>query len=133
MTTTAYVWIKAVHVSSVMVFAGVVLSQALFLAAAPGDGSASARRFQRAEAVLTLPAIVLALSSGVVVAVAGRWFPVGWLLLKLLLVFALLAVHGLQSGQLRRIAAGSAHASVRLYYVVPCVVVAISVLAVVKP
>ena len=129
-----YPWIKALHVASVIVFIAGTLAQALFLAAAKaGVAKHMTEHFHRSERALTIPAIVVGLVSGMTIAQVGSWFPSTWLIIKLILVVALLGVHGFQSGQLRRIAAGQAIAVRRSHSAVLAISSVIAVLAVAKP
>ncbi|HVG46693.1 MAG TPA: CopD family protein [Rubellimicrobium sp.] len=52
------------------------------------------------------PAMVLTWLFGIWLAVQGGWFTMGWLHVKLLLVLALSALHGIALGRLRRMAPG---------------------------
>lgn len=133
-TAAAYGWIKALHVASIIAFVAGVLSQSLFLATHRDDTSAIiAHRFHRAERGPTTIALVLALVSGVTIAAIGHWFQAVWLLLKVLLVILLFAFHGLQSGQLLRLAAGQSVSSRPLQHAVLAIASIIAVLAVLKP
>lgn len=134
-----YLWIKALHLASVMLFVAGVLAQAWFISAVQDRLSSDAakaamtKRFQQTERHFTLPAMLVLLASGVTIASIGKWFPSAWLIVKLVLVTTLLAIHGFQSGQLRRAANGKAITSRNLQYVVLGVASIIAILAVVKP
>ena len=131
---TTYPWLKALHVASVMLLIAAALSQALFLASPRVAGSADlARWFHRAERRLSLPAIALALASGLALASTARWVAAPWLIAKLALVFVLLGIHGFQSGQLRRLAAGQIASGRAMQGALIAIVTVIAVLAVVKP
>ncbi|WP_412770330.1 CopD family protein [Rhizobium mesoamericanum] len=56
---------------------------------------------------VTAPAMIIAWLTGLSLSMMGRWFPQGWLLVKLGLVLILSGLHGMMSGRLRR-AAGDA-------------------------
>ncbi len=130
----AYVWIKALHVASILAFIAGVVAQSLFLAAAWSDTTKElARQFHRAERHLTTPSLLIALASGATLAALGRWFPAPWLVLKLVLVFLVLAVHGIQSVDLRRLAAGQPARLPALRHVLLAAIAAIAFLAVLKP
>jgi protoporphyrinogen IX oxidase len=129
-----YVWIKALHVASIIAFVAGVFAQGLFLATVRTDGAAEvAQRFRRAERSLTVPALIVALASGLTLATLGRWFPAPWIWVKLGLVVVLLAIHGIQSGHLRRIATGHIIASRPLQNAALAAAAIIAVLAVLKP
>ena len=70
---------------------------------------------------------------GIGLAASGGWFTYGWLQAKLVLVVLLSAIHGLQSGQIRRLAAGKAVQPLRAEALVVPAVIATAVLAVIKP
>jgi len=132
--SAAYVWIKALHVASVIVFVSGTFAQALFIVTSKLEVPAEAvRRFHRAERSLTIPALLVALATGATLATIGKWFSSPWLMIKLVLVVVLLAVHGYQSGLLRRMAAGKAVGVRPMQYVVLAVASAIALLAVGKP
>ena len=72
----SYPWIKGLHVASVIALVAGTLAQALHLASVKADSSTEVTsRFCRAERVLTVPAMVVALTSGVTLASVGRLFP----------------------------------------------------------
>lgn len=130
----AYVWIKAIHVASVIAFASGVLAQTLFVVAAKsGITTAAVGRFRAAERLITIPALFAALATGVTIATQGGWFASRWLMIKLVLVALLLAVHGYQSGLLRRMASARPVQTRSMQYVLLAILIAIAVLAVAKP
>jgi putative membrane protein len=126
---TLYPWLKALHVAVAIVFAGGVLSVSVFLAAVAGaaDASEIARRVRSYDLAVMTPAMLLVWTFGLALAIGGQWFSELWLQAKLVFVVALSALHGVQSGRLRRLAGGAPVANLRL---VPFVVVAIAVVAV---
>ncbi|MEJ1962734.1 MAG: CopD family protein [Gammaproteobacteria bacterium] len=129
-----YIWIKALHVASVIAFIAGVFAQGLFVTMARiGVPMELAQRFRRAERRLTTPSLLVALASGVTLAALGNWFPAPWLVVKLMLVTLLLALHGLQSGHLRRLAAGQTISSRPLQHAVLATAAIIAMLAVLKP
>lgn len=91
----------------------------MFLAAASAEPSnaALAQRIRRWDQAVTTPAMLLVWSFGLVVALSGGWLADGWLQAKLVLVVLLSALHGMQSGQLRRLngGAGAGVASHRMF------------------
>ncbi len=74
---------------------------------------------------------------GTVMAVQAGWFSSRWLMLKLVIVFALSALHGVQSGTLRRVSnAPGWKVPAILRYAAPLIVgavLAIAILVVTKP
>lgn len=99
----AYVWLKAVHVASVLLFAGGLLMQTLAVAAAGRGEHAISGMVARWDKRVTLPALLGTWLSGALVAAAGGWLPGRWLWAKLVLVFLLSGLHGLQAGLLGRL------------------------------
>lgn len=133
-----YPWVKALHVAAVLVFAGGVLGVAVFLRAYAGTAGAStaqalAGALHRWDRAVTTPAMLVAWGLGLALAGPGHWFGAAWLSAKLVFVVALSALHGIQSGRLRRGSQGSPVASSTAAPLVVACLVVIAVLAVVKP
>lgn len=135
-----YTWLKAAHVAAALVFVGGVLAAAALNAAlaAADRGSEGARRIAGAAygwgLRVTTPAMLAVWGLGLGLATEAGWFAAGWLQVKLACVLALSAVHGMQSGALRRAAAGRLTGGRRSAgLVVVVLAVAIAVLAVAKP
>jgi putative membrane protein len=134
---TYYPWLKALHVASALVFSGGVLSVGVFLhmvtTESPGIRTIAAY-IRRWDHVITTPAMLLVWALGLEIGGVGHWFSAPWLIVKLVFVVVLSAVHGMQSGRLRRICQGSPirplHAS--LPVAVACIVI-VAILAVAKP
>jgi putative membrane protein len=98
--------IKSLHVLVVVIFFGGMVANGCVLAA---SGSAvSVRLARRWNRLLVTPAMLLVWALGITLAVEGGWFVASWLNVKLVLVLALSALHGIQSGTLRRMAADPA-------------------------
>lgn len=132
----AYPWLKAAHVACALLFVGGVVANNMILLAgrATTDWSVPlTQALRRWDRVVTTPAMLgaWAFSSGL--AVLGGWFPYGWLQVKLVLVVMLSAGHGLQSGQIRRLAIGYGAKPLRGAALIVPAVITIAVLAVVKP
>jgi uncharacterized membrane protein len=132
-----YPWLKALHVASALVFFGGVVAVGVFLHMVTTDSSeirALAASVRRWDHVITTPAMLLVWGLGLGIGGAGHWFNASWLSVKLIFVVVLSAVHGMQSGKLRRICHGAEirplHASLPI--AVTCAVV-IAILAVAKP
>jgi protoporphyrinogen IX oxidase len=133
-SSSAYAWIKALHVASVIAFTSGVLAQTLFVVTVKAGVSADVvRKFHGAERSLTITALFAALATGATIATVGGWFSAPWMMAKLVLVVLLLALHGYQSGLLRRMAAARAVKVRSMQYVVLGVVATIAILAVAKP
>lgn len=131
-----YPWLKGLHVAAALAFVGGLLAVSVFLAAIDGDSAASAtvaRGIRRWDQLVTTPALLAVWGLGLALALTGNWMSSGWLQAKLAFVVLLSGLHGVQSGRLRRLAAGTAPASTRLAPLVILCTVAIALLAVVKP
>jgi protoporphyrinogen IX oxidase len=139
----AYLWLKAFHVAAVVGWIGGMLVSSLYLSMLVTSSRPAAVAPPMIEIVracdrkVTTPAMLLAWALGMTMAVQAGWFSSRWLVVKLALVVGLSALHGAQSGMLRRMArvANRSPPGV-LRYSAPAIVVAIAaiaVLAVVKP
>ncbi|WP_207482883.1 CopD family protein [Arenibaculum pallidiluteum] len=99
-----YLWLKALHVASALVFVGGLLAQSVVLHAlaedAPPHLVQAVRRWDR---LATGPALLLVWGFGLAAASSGGWFTAPWLMAKLVVVIGLSALHGLQAGRLRRL------------------------------
>ncbi|HXQ07861.1 MAG TPA: CopD family protein [Bradyrhizobium sp.] len=139
-----YLWLKAFHVAAVIGWIGGMLVSSLFIAmhftsSRPlAAGESRMIEIVRAwDRKVTTPAMLLAWALGMTMAVQAGWFSSRWLMIKLVLVFGLSALHGVQSGTLRRMARGANRSPpAHLRYAASAILVAIAaiaVLAVVKP
>jgi uncharacterized membrane protein len=132
------IWLKALHVAAVLVFAGGLLAQSLAVAAAL-QGSVSPgllARLRQWDQRVTVPALLAVWALGIAAALGGGWFGAGWLSAKLLLVVTLTGLHGVQTGALRRLALGAGRTRRSLGWAPVAVVLsfaAIALLAVAKP
>lgn len=131
-----YPWLKALHVTCALLFAGGVIANNLVLVA----GHAATDRISvlmpalgRWDKKITTPAMLGLWAFGVGLSVSGAWFAYGWLQVKLVFVVLLSAIHGLQSGQIRRLALGDGVEPMRIAALAVPAMIAITVLAVVKP
>lgn len=137
-----YVWVKAIHVAAVLVWTGGLFVQTLALVAIcrvrePSDldrrAAAAVRDWDRK---VTAPALLVVWAMGLWAALSADWLGAHWLWIKLTFVIGLSALHGVQSGTLRRIAAGGpgtfAGLAWRPLALLPAFT-AIAILAVVKP
>ncbi|HLH11444.1 MAG TPA: CopD family protein [Methylovirgula sp.] len=94
-----YLWLKALHVFSVIAFmAGMFYLPRLFVYHSLAEkGSAQSETFKIMERRLDLgimrPSLVLVLASGIGLGFGGHWFAAGWLDLKLLLVLLMIVVY----------------------------------------
>ncbi|MBX9934886.1 MAG: CopD family protein [Methylobacterium sp.] len=132
----AYPWLKALHVACALLFVGGLVANCLILDAAPAAPASTAPllvRVKRWDRAVTTPAMLGVWAFGISLAVLEGWSTHAWLLAKLVLVVLLSAIHGLQSGQVRRLVLGHGVEPLRASALVVTVVIAIAVLAVVKP
>jgi protoporphyrinogen IX oxidase len=130
-----YEWLKALHVAAMVTWmAGMIVAPAL-AARGPGPHVLAALRSHLAR--VTTPAMVATLGLGLWMAQDAGWFRAGWLQAKLGLVFVLAGLHGVLSGQMRRLATEPDRTPPpwlgALSWVALACVLAIAVLAVIKP
>ena len=136
MTFDGYSWLKALHVAAALLFAGGTLASSVVLAILmrmPSHAEQFAVAARRYDHLVTVPAMLVVWTFGIGVALSGSWFGSGWLNAKLLIVVVLSGIHGLQSGQLRRAAAGDVVETRWSIPVIMTAIVIIAILAVVKP
>lgn len=112
-TLALYPWLKALHVAAAVTFVGGLLMESVVLAATDRSGAQPGLGpfLQAARAWdhrVTGPALLLVWALGLTLALQGHWFRSVWLPAKLVVVLALSALHGVQSGALRRLAGGLA-------------------------
>ena len=94
-----YLLAKAAHIVSLFVWIAGMAVVALSLKHPVLAFMKPLRAYDRA---VTTPAMILAWSFGLFLAVRGGWFPQPWLGLKILLVLILSGIHGALTGRLRR-------------------------------
>lgn len=130
-----YPWLKALHVASALIFVGGVFSAAIFLGAVSSEAidRSVVRAIRRWDQAVTVPAMLLVWAFGLTLASSGAWLGNGWLSAKLVLVLVLSAIHGVQSGRLRRLEAGAVSHRFSLPPLIAGCVAGIAVLAVLKP
>ncbi len=134
-----YSYLVAAHVTTVVFLVGGLLAHDRMIgAAAPLPQAQQAGTLAvlfRLDRHVTTPALLLTWALGLCLAVWAQWFPSRWLLVKLVLVVALSAIHGLQSGRLRRLVRDGTPAATipGLGIGIVVAMLAIAVLAVVKP
>jgi uncharacterized membrane protein len=101
-----YLWLKAAHVVAVLIFTGGLFTQAIGVAAGARGGTETVDLVSRWDQRVTLPAMLAVWLTGATVASVGGLFSNHWLWMKLVFVFGLSGLHGVQSGRLRRLRAG---------------------------
>jgi len=138
-----YLWLKAFHIAAAttwisgLVVAGLAVASRL---ARAGIQTAQDPYFleavRRWDRFFTLPAMLLAWALGIAMAMQAGWLSSHWLMIKLTIVGALLALHGVLSGTLRRLDRGADHPAAILFYAAPATIlgiVMIAILVVTKP
>jgi putative membrane protein len=98
-----YLIIKALHLVSVFLFVGGLLAGALQLGSASPAPAGTLRNPLQWHRRVTTAAMFGAWTFGLTLAEIGHWFPAPWLIIKLALVLALSALHGVLTGRLRRV------------------------------
>ncbi|MCC0025210.1 MAG: CopD family protein [Hyphomicrobiaceae bacterium] len=103
-----YTLAKALHVTAIIIWLGGMLLNGVLLSYFAKDTGLARTQLagwiQRWDFRVTLPSMVLAWLFGGIVMVMGGWFPDAWLMIKLFLVLVVSAIHGMQSGRIRRLA-----------------------------
>lgn len=136
-----YLWLKAFHIISVVIWISGMFIAAITVTAVSASKSLSDGRAGILEAVrrwdrrATSPAMLLAWSLGLAMATQGGWFGSPWLTMKLAVVVALSGLHGMLSGTLRRLARADRSPAIS-GYAPPAILgalVVIVLLVVVKP
>ncbi len=101
-----YATLLALHLIAVVIWVGGLLVNGAVLGGKPEPGTIATLR--RWNLRLVAPAMILVWALGITLAVQGGWFVAGWLHAKLLFVLLLSALHGMQTGTLRRMVANPA-------------------------
>jgi uncharacterized membrane protein len=128
-----YSLLKILHMTAALLLVGGILLNSLTIVSPPPAARLAAVR--RWDLFVTVPALILLWILGVILAVQGHWFASGWLSLKLVFVLALSALHGMQSGGMKKLQRGQpvpAFLRFSPYIAVVCVV-AILALVEMKP
>jgi protoporphyrinogen IX oxidase len=95
-----YQTLLALHLVAIVVWIGGMLVNGAILGGTPQRRTIETAR--RWNLRLVSPAMLLVWAIGITLAVEGGWFAAHWLSTKLIFVLALSALHGMQSGTLRR-------------------------------
>ena len=133
-----YPWLKGLHVASAVIFVGGVLATSAILAAVgPAPRTEAVRSCARAvgrwDRRITTPAMLLVWGLGLALGLTGHHLGSAWLQAKLVFVVVLSGLHGVQSGRLRRLMGDAAVSPTRSSPILIACILAIAVLAVVKP
>lgn len=104
---TFYPYLVAAHVTAVVFLVGGLMAHDRMMnviAQYPQEQQTGAlAALLRLDRHVTAPALLLTWIFGLSLALWAGWFPSLWLMVKLAFVVALSALHGVQSGRLRRI------------------------------
>ena len=138
-----YLWLEAFHVAAAMTWISGMVAAGLMVASHLACADIQTTRdtryldvIRRWDRCVTLPAMLVVWGLGLGMAMQAGWFSSPWLMIKLAIVGALSALHGLVSGMLRRLGASADHPPAALRYAAPATilgVVMIAILAVAKP
>ena len=138
-----YLWIKALHIISVIAFmAGMLYLPRLFVYHVGAEkGSPQSETFKvmerRLEVAIMRPALVLVYATGLTLAVKGEFFRAAWLNWKFVLVFAMTAIYFYLIAMRFRFAADRNVHSAKFYRILneipTLLMIGIVVLVVVKP
>ena len=134
-----YPYLVAAHVTAVVFFVGGLLAHDRMMNAVARhplhQQAATLAILVQVDRQITTPAMLLTWALGLSLALWAGWFPSGWLIVKLIFVLALSALHGVQSGRLRRYVGNGTAAKI-----IPgaglgilAAMIAIAVLAIAKP
>ena len=139
MNMELYPYLVAAHVTAAVFLVGGLLAHDRMISAAarlPRDQQAGILAVLfRLDRHVTTPALLLTWIMGLTLAIWAEWFPSAWLTVKLVCVVGLSALHGMQSGRLRRfIRDGKPAAAIPgAGIAIVLAMLAIAVLALVKP
>lgn len=110
-----YLTIKALHIFSILLWVSGMIVQAVVIGV---DGKLSGpampkelarlRSLSRWDKNITTPAMIFTFLSGLYIAMTFNFFGNAWLFTKITVVLILAAVHGIQSGRLRRMLSSTA-------------------------
>jgi uncharacterized membrane protein len=137
-------YLKAAHVIVVVTLLGGMLLLAFAISLCSSGATQLStresdfiRRVRRWDRLVTTPALGLVWILGISLMSIGEWYSSVWLMIKIVPVIILSALHGMESGALRRLSSGtitqpSAIVRNAIAIIAVCFVV-IAVLAVAKP
>jgi len=138
-----YLWIKALHVISVIAWMATMLylPRLMVYHCAAEPGSKQSETFKVMEQRLLLfianPAMIATWLFGIVLLLEGEHYRAGWMQAKFVLVIVLSALHGLNARFVRAFAADRNHHSARFYRILneapALLMAAIVILVIVKP
>jgi putative membrane protein len=94
-----YELLKTAHITFMVIWMSGMVFVTLFLSKPLPEKTVAIRRYDRK---VTTPAMILTWMCGAGLSVHASWFGANWLWVKLILVVALSALHGMLVGRLRR-------------------------------
>ncbi len=139
-----YLWLKALHVAAAMTWTGSITVAGLAVGSSPRARAdiAAAQNLRMLDAIrrwdrrVTLPAMLLVWGLGLTMAMQAGWFSSRWLMIKLAIVAALAALHGVLSGQLHRLDRDAGPLPAILRHAAPATILGVTlivILVVTKP
>jgi len=140
-----YLWFKALHVAAVLTWIGGVLVMAVAITVQthlpktlpPEQKNSFLTVVRKWDMRVTTPALALVWVLGITLALQGGWFSSPWLMIKLVIVTALSALHGMQTGALRRLARNPDHKIPRVLALSGPItilsIICVAILVIVKP
>jgi len=131
-----YPWLKAFHVAAAMTWISGMVAVGLVVASRLAGAGIQATHdprhldvIRRWDRCVTLPAMLVVWGLGLGMAMLAGWFGSPWLMIKLAIVGALSALHGLLSGMLRRLGASAEQPPAALRYAAPATILGVAVIA----
>lgn len=132
--TVLGLWLKAIHIISMTIFIGGVLTASLSLRLECKSKSKSwVKSEYRWDQIMTTPALFITFLSGLILAVSGQWFSSKWLPVKIVFVLILAAIHGIQAKALRQLTNDISKINKQLTSTIFVCAIFIIILAVIKP
>jgi len=137
--TLLYPYIVAAHITVVVFLVGGLLAINRMMASFPdltlSEQTTVSRLLYRLDHQVVTPALLVTWVLGFTLAFWAGWFPSVWLTAKIVIVVILSALHGLQSGRLRRLIREGTPAqsqTINSLFIVAAMLV-IAILVIVKP
>ena len=132
-----YLWLKAFHVAAAMIWISGMVAAGLAVASRLSYGGIQATQetrhldvIRRWDRCVTLPAMLAVWGLGLAMAMLAGWFGSPWLTIKLAIVSALSALHGLLSGMLRRFGTSADQPPAALRYAAPATILGVAMIAI---
>jgi len=130
-----YLVLKPFHVTAMVAWMATMIVAPLVLVRRAEPKALASLRWVLLD--LTTPSMFITLALGLWLAQEAGWFRAGWLQLKLVLVIILTGLHGVISGQARRLAADPDYAASPILrsvsWIVLLCVAGVALLVIIKP